>query len=81
MADVESKFGNTLWDQWESVETYTKVGIQSLERFSEYIKQRVSIEAEYAQKLQKLARAHKDEVNKKGSDKTGGSFGMAIASG
>ncbi|KAI8817102.1 uncharacterized protein EV422DRAFT_622972 [Fimicolochytrium jonesii] len=80
MSDVS--FGRHLWDQWESVESYTKVGTQSLERFNEFLKRRAEIEGEYAKALQKLARSHKDEaVTKKGPEKAAGGFGMAIMSG
>ncbi|TPX57212.1 hypothetical protein PhCBS80983_g03976 [Powellomyces hirtus] len=77
---AETTFGRTLWDQWECVETYTKVGTQSLERFNEFLKRRSEIEAEYAKALQKLASGHK-EAALASKPKEKGGFGMAVMSG
>ncbi|KND00079.1 uncharacterized protein SPPG_04421 [Spizellomyces punctatus DAOM BR117] len=80
--DDQPNFGLTLWDQLENVEAYTKIGTQSLERFNEFLKRRAEIEADYARSLQKLVKAHKEELNKKEGQGSGNKgLGVAVLSG
>ena len=61
-------WGTELWDRCDSVFAYTANGIDSLENdFSEYIKERSVIEAEYAKKLKKLSNDYSEKCN---SDET-----------
>ncbi|KAJ3014482.1 hypothetical protein HKX48_005118 [Thoreauomyces humboldtii] len=77
---AEPTFGRTLWDQWEQVETYTRIGTTSLEKFNDFLKRRSEIEAEYAKALQKLVKLQKDEAVAARPKEKGG-FGMAVMSG
>ncbi|KAJ3117401.1 Formin-binding protein 1 [Nowakowskiella sp. JEL0407] len=61
-------FGHELWDQWREVEEYAGNGIQFLDKLTEFIRKRSEIEAEYSQRLGKLAKSYKDELSKKVSN-------------
>ncbi|VDK49502.1 unnamed protein product [Anisakis simplex] len=54
-----------LWDQIDGVAAHTQKGIEQLERFGTFLKERATIEDEYASKLRALA---KRSVNKKKED-------------
>ncbi|KAG8194576.1 hypothetical protein JTE90_013315 [Oedothorax gibbosus] len=49
-------WGVELWDQYDQLSTHTLKGIEFLERYSQFIKDRCSIENEYASKLRKLTK-------------------------
>ncbi|KAJ3055216.1 Formin-binding protein 1, partial [Rhizophlyctis rosea] len=74
-------FGSDLWDQWKQVELYCDSGIEFLDRLNDFLKKRAEIEADYAKSLQKLVRGHKDELAKKSSEKSVGTFQKAVQSG
>ncbi|KAI9273305.1 hypothetical protein EDC94DRAFT_644570 [Helicostylum pulchrum] len=58
-------FGSDLKDQIPSILTYVGDGIHSLTQFRSFIKDKSSIEREYAQKLDNLTRKYKSNTNKK----------------
>ncbi|KAJ3070977.1 Formin-binding protein 1 [Podochytrium sp. JEL0797] len=62
-------FGGQLWDQWLEVETLTTQTAKSLDTLQEYFRRRAEIELEYAQKLSKLAKPHKDEITRLATDR------------
>ncbi|KAI9097210.1 hypothetical protein DFS34DRAFT_694611 [Phlyctochytrium arcticum] len=79
MAEVEAtRFGRTLWDQWENIEHYSKMGTQSLERMNEFLKRRAEIELDYAKQLNKLVKAQREEANSAAAHK---GLGVAVMSG
>lgn len=51
-------WGTELWDQFENVCTHTQKGIDFCEKFSHFLKERCSIENEYAAKLKKLVKSY-----------------------
>ncbi|KAI8081130.1 hypothetical protein BDF21DRAFT_339095 [Thamnidium elegans] len=58
-------FGSDLKDQIPSILTYVGDGIHSLTQFRSFIKDKSSIEREYAQKLDNLTRKYKSNTNKR----------------
>ncbi|KAI8996810.1 hypothetical protein BDB01DRAFT_845530 [Pilobolus umbonatus] len=59
--------GTHLKDQIPSILNYVGDGIQSLMQFRSFIKDRASIERDYAQKLENLSKKYKGNVNNKKS--------------
>uniref|UniRef100_A0A915DY51 F-BAR domain-containing protein n=1 Tax=Ditylenchus dipsaci TaxID=166011 RepID=A0A915DY51_9BILA len=52
-----------LMDQTDAVSGHTQKGIEFLERFGQFIKERATIEEEYAQKLRNLVKKSKNKKN------------------
>ncbi|KAG9511305.1 Formin-binding protein 1-like protein, partial [Fragariocoptes setiger] len=47
-----------LWDQFDNISNHTSKGVEFLDRFGQFIKDRCMIELEYATKLRKLVKNH-----------------------
>uniref|UniRef100_A0A0N5B0I1 Formin-binding protein 1-like n=1 Tax=Syphacia muris TaxID=451379 RepID=A0A0N5B0I1_9BILA len=66
MTDVDgTPSWENLWDQIDSVSNYTQKGIEHLEKFAAFLKDRATIETEYAAKLRALV---KKNLSKKKED-------------
>ncbi|XP_054712717.1 formin-binding protein 1 homolog [Uloborus diversus] len=59
-------WGIELWDQYDHLSTHTLRGIEFLEKYSQFIKDRCAIENEYANKLRKLTKNY--HLKKKADD-------------
>lgn len=51
-------WGTELWDQFENILVHAQKGIDLCEKFSQFTKERCSIEIDYANKLKKLVKSH-----------------------
>lgn len=49
-------WGTDLWDQYENLGQHTLKGIEFLDKYNSFLKERCSIESEYAYKLRKLVK-------------------------
>ncbi|XP_023706707.1 formin-binding protein 1-like isoform X2 [Cryptotermes secundus] len=49
-------WGTELWDQYETIALHTQKGIDFLEKYGHFIRERCAIEMEYASKLRKLVK-------------------------
>ncbi|KAI8814965.1 hypothetical protein BJ742DRAFT_785038 [Cladochytrium replicatum] len=58
-------FGPDLWDQWRTVEDYSRSGCESLEKLSDFVRKRAEIEHEYGKALGRLAKRYRDDLNRK----------------
>ncbi|XP_017778638.1 PREDICTED: formin-binding protein 1 homolog [Nicrophorus vespilloides] len=58
MIENETNWGTELWDQYDNLATHTLKGIEFLERFGHFIRDRATIETEYANKLRRLAKTY-----------------------
>ncbi|CAG8475963.1 12432_t:CDS:10 [Funneliformis caledonium] len=58
-------FGTELKDQVSSVNQFVQSGIQFLNEFKDFIKERAQIEKEYAQKIEMLVKKHSNKKDKK----------------
>ncbi|CAI2169478.1 9273_t:CDS:10 [Funneliformis geosporum] len=58
-------FGTELKDQVSSVNQFVQSGIQFLNEFKDFIKERAQIEKEYAQKIEILVKKHSNKKDKK----------------
>ncbi len=55
-----------LQDQYDNLSTHTHKGIEFLDKFGQFIKDRCAIEIEYASKLRRLVKNH--QIKKKDDD-------------
>uniref|UniRef100_A0A6A7FWD8 Formin-binding protein 1-like isoform X4 n=3 Tax=Hirondellea gigas TaxID=1518452 RepID=A0A6A7FWD8_9CRUS len=50
-------WGEELWDQWDSVSVHSQKGIDFLDTYCRFVKERSTIEADYAKNLRKLVKS------------------------
>uniref|UniRef100_A0A0A9VVX5 Formin-binding protein 1-like protein n=1 Tax=Lygus hesperus TaxID=30085 RepID=A0A0A9VVX5_LYGHE len=51
-------WGTELWDQYDNLSLHTQKGIDFLEKYSHFVKDRCAIEVEYATKLRRLVKSY-----------------------
>ncbi|XP_037947088.1 formin-binding protein 1-like [Teleopsis dalmanni] len=49
-------WGIELWDQYENLSIHTNKGIEFLDKYGNFIRDRLAIESEYAAKLRRLVK-------------------------
>ncbi|XP_015905926.1 formin-binding protein 1 homolog isoform X3 [Parasteatoda tepidariorum] len=59
-------WGTELWDQYDHLASHSLKGIEFLEKYSQFVKDRCAIENEYANKLRKLTKNY--HIKKKADD-------------
>ncbi|XP_065169257.1 cdc42-interacting protein 4 homolog isoform X2 [Atheta coriaria] len=55
-ATTDANWGTELWDQYECLSQHTLKGIEFLERYGHFVRDRATIETEYANKLRRLVK-------------------------
>ncbi|XP_054158056.1 formin-binding protein 1-like isoform X2 [Oppia nitens] len=51
-------WGHELWDQYDNLSVHTHRGIEFLDKFGQFVKERANIEIEYAAKLRRLVKSY-----------------------
>lgn len=51
-------WGTDLWDQYDNISSHTQKGIEFLERYGNFVRDRCAIESEYAGKLRRLVKSY-----------------------
>lgn len=67
MGTVTNSWGIELWDQFGNIAAHTLKGIEFLDKYGNFVKDRCAIEIEYATKLRRLAKNYQPK-GKKGDD-------------
>ncbi|XP_021698147.1 formin-binding protein 1-like isoform X11 [Aedes aegypti] len=67
-------WGIDLWDQYENLATHTQKGIDFLERYGNFIRDRSAIEVEYAGKLRRLVKNYQPKKSKEDEENEFSSF-------
>lgn len=67
-------WGIDLWDQYENLATHTQKGIDFLERYGNFIRDRSAIEVEYAGKLRRLVKSYQPKKSKEDEENEFSSF-------
>ncbi|XP_055602420.1 formin-binding protein 1-like isoform X3 [Uranotaenia lowii] len=67
-------WGLELWDQYENLATHTQKGIDFLERYGSFIRDRSAIEIEYAGKLRRLVKNYQPKKSKEDEENEFSSF-------
>ncbi|XP_040153881.1 formin-binding protein 1-like isoform X5 [Anopheles arabiensis] len=62
--DNSTTWGKELWDQFDNIATHTQKGIDFIERFGGFIRDRSAIEVEYALKLRRLVKNYQPKKSK-----------------
>ncbi|XP_050303808.1 formin-binding protein 1-like isoform X3 [Anthonomus grandis grandis] len=58
-ADMDKgNWGTELWDQYDNLSIHTLKGIEFLEKYGHFVKDRATIESEYAYKLRRLVKSY-----------------------
>ncbi|XP_068270291.1 formin-binding protein 1 isoform X14 [Nyctibius grandis] len=58
-------WGTELWDQFENLEKHTQWGIDVLEKYIKFVKERTEIELSYAKQLRNLSKKYQPKKNSK----------------
>ncbi|XP_070614746.1 formin-binding protein 1 isoform X7 [Erythrolamprus reginae] len=61
-------WGAELWDQFDTLEKHTQWGIDILEKYIKFVKDRTEIEINYAKQLRNLAKKYQPKKNSKEED-------------
>lgn len=67
-------WGIDLWDQYENLATHSQKGIDFLERYGNFIRDRSAIEVEYAGKLRRLVKSYQPKKSKEDEENEFSSF-------
>ncbi|XP_055620888.1 formin-binding protein 1-like isoform X7 [Toxorhynchites rutilus septentrionalis] len=67
-------WGTELWDQYDNLATHTQKGIDFLERYGNFIRDRSAIEVEYAGKLRRLVKNYQPKKSKEDEENEFSSF-------
>ncbi|XP_075434772.1 formin-binding protein 1 isoform X9 [Ascaphus truei] len=58
-------WGSELWDQFDNLEKHTQWGIEVLEKYIKFVKERTEIEINYAKQLRNLSKKYQTKKNSK----------------
>ncbi|XP_058380264.1 formin-binding protein 1 isoform X9 [Diceros bicornis minor] len=58
-------WGTELWDQFDNLEKHTQCGIDILEKYIKFVKERTEIELSYAKQLRNLSKKYQPKKNSK----------------
>ncbi|XP_012824124.1 formin-binding protein 1 isoform X22 [Xenopus tropicalis] len=58
-------WGTELWDQFDNLEKHTQWGIEVLEKYIKFVKERTEIEINYAKQLRNLSKKYQTKKNSK----------------
>ncbi|XP_075295830.1 formin-binding protein 1 isoform X26 [Opisthocomus hoazin] len=58
-------WGTELWDQFDNLEKHTQCGIDVLEKYIKFVKERTEIELSYAKQLRNLSKKYQPKKNSK----------------
>ncbi|XP_062063362.1 formin-binding protein 1 isoform X3 [Lepus europaeus] len=61
-------WGTELWDQFDNLEKHTQWGIDILEKYIKFVKERTEIELSYAKQLRNLSKKYQPKKNSKEED-------------
>ncbi|KAM9518371.1 formin-binding protein 1-like isoform 31-T31 [Salvelinus alpinus] len=56
-------WGSELWDQFDNLEKHTQSGIEFVERYSKFVKERSEIEISYAKQIRNLSKKYQPKKN------------------
>uniref|UniRef100_A0A3P8W8R8 Formin binding protein 1 n=1 Tax=Cynoglossus semilaevis TaxID=244447 RepID=A0A3P8W8R8_CYNSE len=56
-------WGSELWDQFENLEKHTQWGIEFVEKYSKFVKERSEIETNYAKQIRNLSKKYQPKKN------------------
>ncbi|XP_049341790.1 formin-binding protein 1a isoform X4 [Astyanax mexicanus] len=63
LENMNCSWGTELWDQFDNLEKYTQWGIEFVERYTKFVKERSEIELSYAKQIRNLSKKYQPKKN------------------
>ncbi|XP_077399041.1 formin-binding protein 1 isoform X3 [Vanacampus margaritifer] len=73
-------WGSELWDQFDNLEKHTQWGIEFLERYAKFVKERSEIEINYAKQIRNLSKKYQPKKNSREEEENKYTFCRAFLS-
>ncbi|XP_056873981.1 formin-binding protein 1 isoform X31 [Takifugu flavidus] len=71
-------WGSELWDQFDNLEKHTQWGIEYLEKYNKFVKERSEIELNYAKQIRNLSKKYQPKKNSREEEESKYSFCRAF---
>uniref|UniRef100_H2VDZ7 Formin binding protein 1 n=1 Tax=Takifugu rubripes TaxID=31033 RepID=H2VDZ7_TAKRU len=71
-------WGSELWDQFDNLEKHTQWGIEYLEKYTKFVKERSEIEFNYAKQIRNLSKKYQPKKNSREEEESKYSFCRAF---
>ncbi|KAM3599836.1 uncharacterized protein V6R79_012486 [Siganus canaliculatus] len=71
-------WGSELWDQFDNLEKHTQWGIEYLEKYTKFVKERSEIEISYAKQIRNLSKKYQPKKNSREEEESKYSFCRAF---
>uniref|UniRef100_UPI0037E82859 formin-binding protein 1 isoform X5 n=1 Tax=Semicossyphus pulcher TaxID=241346 RepID=UPI0037E82859 len=71
-------WGSELWDQFDNLEKHTQWGIEYLEKYSKFVKERSEIETSYAKQIRNLSKKYQPKKNSREEEESKYTFCRAF---
>ncbi|KAK3566168.1 hypothetical protein QTP86_028436 [Hemibagrus guttatus] len=65
---LSCSWGTELWDQFDNLEKHTQWGIEFVERYTKFVKERSEIELSYAKQIRNLSKKYQPKKNSREED-------------
>ncbi|XP_055742177.1 formin-binding protein 1-like isoform X7 [Salvelinus fontinalis] len=65
---MSCRWGTELWDQFDNLEKHTHWGIEFVERYTKFVKERSEIEISYAKQIRNLSKKYQPKKNSREED-------------
>ncbi|XP_053536375.1 formin-binding protein 1a isoform X6 [Ictalurus punctatus] len=65
---LSCSWGTELWDQFDNLEKHTQWGIEFVERYTKFVKERSEIELNYAKQIRNLSKKYQPKKNSREED-------------
>ncbi|XP_053709388.1 formin-binding protein 1 isoform X14 [Synchiropus splendidus] len=71
-------WGSELWDQFDNLEKHTQWGIEFVEKYAKFVKERSEIEASYAKQIRNLSKKYQPKKNSREEEESKYTFCRAF---
>ncbi|CAB1419834.1 unnamed protein product, partial [Pleuronectes platessa] len=71
-------WGSELWDQFDNLEKHTQWGIEFVEKYTKFVKERSEIETSYAKQIRNLSKKYQPKKNSREEDESKYTFCRAF---
>uniref|UniRef100_A0AAQ4Q080 Formin binding protein 1b n=1 Tax=Gasterosteus aculeatus aculeatus TaxID=481459 RepID=A0AAQ4Q080_GASAC len=71
-------WGSELWDQFDNLEKHTQWGIEYVEKYTKFVKERSEIETSYAKQIRNLSKKYQPKKNSREEDESKYTFCRAF---
>ncbi|XP_029017179.1 formin-binding protein 1a isoform X2 [Betta splendens] len=75
---MDCNWGTELWDQFDNLEKYTSWGIDFLERYTKFVKERADLELNYAKQIRSLSKKYHPKRSREDESRYTWCLGFAV---